>query len=180
MHSVRRITPQQTSVDDLLSCMQDIVGARFHCAICPSVDICSQCEAAGLPGNLTTTEDNGHESSHIMIKIPFPLQQDEVRTASRRAMHLWAGRDAPGIGKAAMMDDDLMGLEKKAMLSDYDGTVLGDKKGRNSMNGSTKGADPCDHHIQCNACGRNIVGIRYQCAGCPALPGSVYSLVSDC
>ena len=159
--------------------MQDIVGARSHCAICPSVDICSQCEAAGLPGNLTTTEDNGHESSHIMIKIPFPLQHDEVRTASRRAMHLWAGRDAPAIGKAAMMNDDLMGLEKKAMLSDYDGTVLGDKKGRNSMNGSTQGAYPFDHRIQCNACGRNIVGVRYQCAGCPALPGNVYSLVRE-
>ena len=159
--------------------MQPIVGARFHCAICSSVDICSQCEAAGLPGNLTTTEDNGHESSHIMIKIPFPLQQHEVRTASRRAMHLWAGRDAQGNGKPAMMNDDLMGLEKNAMLSDYDGTVLGDKKGRNSMNGGSKGADPLDHRIQCNECGKNIVGVRYQCAGCPALPGNVYSLVSD-
>ena len=93
-------------------------------------------------------------------------------------MHLWAGRDASGIGKAAMMNDDLIGLEKKAMLSDYGGTVLGDQKGRHSMNGSTKGAAPLDHRIQCNSCGRNIVGVRYQCAGCPALPGNVYSLVS--
>lgn len=114
-----------------------------------------------------------------MIKIPFPLQHHEVRTASRRAMHLWAGRDAQGNGKPPMMNDDLTGLEKNAMLSDYDGTVLGDKKGRNSMNGSIKGADPLDHRIQCNECGKNIVGVRYQCAGCPALPGNVYSLVSD-
>lgn len=50
------------------SCMRDIVGARFHCAICASVDICSNCEAAGLPGNLDD-DDGGHSSSHIMIKV---------------------------------------------------------------------------------------------------------------
>ena len=49
-------------------CMQDIVGARFHCAICDSVDICSNCEAAGLPGNLES-EDGAHSSSHITIKV---------------------------------------------------------------------------------------------------------------
>lgn len=50
------------------SCLMDIVGARFHCAICESVDICSNCEAAGLPGNLDADE-GGHNSSHIMIKV---------------------------------------------------------------------------------------------------------------
>ena len=50
------------------SCMQEIVGARFHCAICENVDICSNCEAAGLPGNLDSA-DGGHVSSHIMIKV---------------------------------------------------------------------------------------------------------------
>ena len=49
--------------------MQDIVGARYHCAICDSVDICSNCESAGLPGDLDAAE-GGHESSHIMIKVP--------------------------------------------------------------------------------------------------------------
>ena len=29
--------------------MQEIVGARFHCAICENVDICSNCDSAGLP-----------------------------------------------------------------------------------------------------------------------------------
>ena len=51
-----------------LSCMQEIVGARFHCAICENVDICSNCDAAGLPGNLDSA-DGGHISSHIMIKV---------------------------------------------------------------------------------------------------------------
>ena len=49
------------------SCLQDIVGARFHCVVCDSVDICSNCESAGLPGNLDSS-DGGHDSSHIMIK----------------------------------------------------------------------------------------------------------------
>ena len=50
------------------SCLLDIVGARFHCAICDSVDICSHCESAGLPGNLDSS-DGGHNSSHILIKV---------------------------------------------------------------------------------------------------------------
>lgn len=50
--------------------MLDIVGARFHCAICMSVDICSNCEGAGLPGNLDD-DDGGHSSSHIMIKVLY-------------------------------------------------------------------------------------------------------------
>ena len=53
---------------DIYSCMQEIVGARFHCAICENVDICSNCDAAGLPGNLDSA-DGGHISSHIMIKV---------------------------------------------------------------------------------------------------------------
>jgi hypothetical protein len=50
------------------SCLLDIVGARFHCAICDSVDICANCESAGLPGNLDSA-DGGHTSSHILIKV---------------------------------------------------------------------------------------------------------------
>ena len=53
------------------SCMQEIVGARFHCAVCENVDICQNCDAAGLPGNLDSA-DGGHVSSHIMIKVGPP------------------------------------------------------------------------------------------------------------
>lgn len=70
--------------------MQDIVGARFHCAICDAVDICSNCESAGLPGNLHES-DGGHSSSHIMIKVPLhairnygaltPLRRSLIRLA---------------------------------------------------------------------------------------------------
>ena len=56
------------SLSLIYSCLLDIVGARFHCAICDSVDICSHCESAGLPGNLDSS-DGGHNSSHILIKV---------------------------------------------------------------------------------------------------------------
>jgi hypothetical protein len=54
--------------NDPSSCMLDIVGARFHCAICPDIDICSNCESAGVAGTLDSS-DGGHNSSHIMIKV---------------------------------------------------------------------------------------------------------------
>lgn len=62
------LSPQALTVPTGNSCLQDIVGARFHCAQCDDVDICANCESAGLPGNLTSP-DGGHDSSHIMIKV---------------------------------------------------------------------------------------------------------------
>lgn len=50
------------------SCRLDIFGVRFHCAICESVDVCQDCESVGLPGNLKAITDEGHNSSHIMMK----------------------------------------------------------------------------------------------------------------
>lgn len=88
------------------SCLQPIVGARFHCAICESVDICSNCESAGLPGNLNAA-DGGHNSSHIMIKVrrllPFPTLSntdnddlsDPIPARERRAPHSQPARPAP-------------------------------------------------------------------------------------
>ncbi|KAG8775421.1 hypothetical protein FRC12_001500, partial [Ceratobasidium sp. 428] len=49
-------------------CLQTIIGARFHCAVCPSVDICANCESAGL-----APPDGDHDSSHIMIKVSSDL-----------------------------------------------------------------------------------------------------------
>ncbi|KAG6821486.1 hypothetical protein H0H93_010210 [Arthromyces matolae] len=64
-------------------CLQDIVGARFHCAECDFVDICANCESAGLPGNLDSS-DGGHVSSHILIKIPYPLEMTETGSQTHR------------------------------------------------------------------------------------------------
>ena len=69
-------------IDMNCSCLMEIVGARFHCAICASVDICSNCESAGLPGNMTSP-DGGHDSSHIMIKVRFVTITEYILIAYR-------------------------------------------------------------------------------------------------
>lgn len=46
-----------------LSCLQDIVGPRFHCAVCPSWDLCIQCEGLSATGN------GSHTADHIMMKV---------------------------------------------------------------------------------------------------------------
>ncbi|KAF7370358.1 hypothetical protein MSAN_00667200 [Mycena sanguinolenta] len=132
-------------------CMLDIVGARFHCAICDSVDICANCESAGLPGNLDSA-DGGHTSSHILIKIPYPL-------GDRR------GRDAASVGHQMQKPS-----KAGSVISSYARTVIG--------SGPRLPPDE-DHHIFCHGCGNNIVGTRYQCANCPSQPQG-FSLCEKC
>ncbi|KIM32725.1 hypothetical protein M408DRAFT_326470 [Serendipita vermifera MAFF 305830] len=153
-------------------CLMEIVGARFHCAICPSVDICSNCESAGLPGNLTSP-DGGHDSSHIMIKVPFPLSANEIDTASRRALLLWTGRDAPSAqsNQSNLADGSGSG-------SSYAATIVGSSN--NSSDFSRDGSHRMDHGMNCKGCGSNIIGVRYQCAGCPSPDGQGYSLCVNC
>ncbi|EJU03700.1 hypothetical protein DACRYDRAFT_49374 [Dacryopinax primogenitus] len=142
-------------------CLQDIVGARFHCAICSDVDICANCEAAGLPGNLTAP-DGGHDDSHIMIKIPYPLDPTQVEAASRRARNLWSQRDGLAL--------DLAFPRQRANSSSSDSlpTVIGAIR-----------SDEVSQHIICKGCDELIEGVRYQCAHCPSLPES-YNLCSMC
>lgn len=142
------------------SCLQDIIGARFHCAVCPSVDICSNCESAGLPGNLDSSDD-GHNSSHIMIKvcsslifvmrrsdllwqIPHPLPSEELQSASLRAQQLWK-RDTANI-------DEKSGSRRNSLYSSYARTVMGSASTTDtSTNGSLA------HGIRCKRC--NLVSI---------------------
>ncbi|KAF9221473.1 hypothetical protein BS17DRAFT_785470 [Gyrodon lividus] len=147
-------------------CLQDILGACFHCAICDSIDICSNCESAGLPGNLDSS-DGGHISSHIMIKIPYPLESHEVQTASRRAIHLWTGRDAAHVLTASRS-------KPSSVYSSYAQTVVGSR-----MQLIARDDPPEDHRVICNGCNETIFGTRYQCATCPSLP-SAYSLCASC
>lgn len=140
--------------------MQDIVGARFHCAICDTVDICQNCEAAGLPGNLDTSE-GGHNSSHIMIKvcvlsviwfyvdvaqIPFPLPNAELQSASERAKTLWSGRDAA--------TGQIVRSRRNSLLSAYDRTILGvgSRSGPSSADSSAADAGVEDHGTRCDSC----------------------------
>ncbi|KAG9023403.1 hypothetical protein FS837_005832, partial [Tulasnella sp. UAMH 9824] len=150
------------------NCKLDIFGARFHCAVCESVDICQNCESAGLPGNLTTNTEGGHDSSHIMIKIPYPLDSAEVAIASRRARVLWSERDAATIDATTKRITPRS--RSNSVDSSYATTVVA--TGRREPN-------PLDHHVKCNGCNTNIVGPRYQCANCPSYPVS-YNLCAEC
>ncbi|TFK74976.1 hypothetical protein BDN72DRAFT_955324 [Pluteus cervinus] len=135
-------------------CMLPIVGARFHCVVCPSVDICQACESAGMPGNLDSTED-GHKSNHYLLKIPHPVPVSELRTLSQRAyeasLGLFTSREFPSHEVS------------------YARTVVGF---------NMRSSD--DHRVPCNACNKRITGIRYQCASCPSMPGSIYNLCESC
>ncbi|KAF8519029.1 hypothetical protein BU17DRAFT_48255 [Hysterangium stoloniferum] len=143
-------------------CLLDIVGARFHCAVCDSVDICSNCESAGLPGNLTSP-DGGHDSSHIMIKIPFPIKSTEVENVSRHAISLWRGRDGPVLqGRRRSNSQD----------STHARTVIGQRTGTGNPHLRRGSNHSDDHQVRCQACRNNIVGVRFQCASCPSAPAS--------
>ncbi|GJE98059.1 ZZ-type zinc finger-containing protein [Phanerochaete sordida] len=147
-------------------CLMEIVGARFHCAICPSIDICSNCESAGLPGNLDSSDD-GHNSSHIMIKIPYPLPSQELEVASRRAKQLW-GRDA------ATVDEETKRSRRGSLGSGYARTVMAPS----APTADTAG-DGESHGIRCDVCRKMILGTRYQCAMCPSKPQG-YNLCTEC
>ncbi|THH16959.1 hypothetical protein EW146_g3752 [Bondarzewia mesenterica] len=144
-------------------CMQDVVGARFRCIDCTNteVDICSNCEAAGLPGNLDSA-DGGHISSHVMLKvIPMPLNTAEVLSVSRRAHRLRNSRDRVDIpGSIARSSPG-------SVSSSFARTVL------------RENLELEDHLIFCDCCGQSIIGVRYQCASCPSKPAS-YNLCSSC
>ncbi|KAJ4478385.1 hypothetical protein J3R30DRAFT_3733992 [Lentinula aciculospora] len=142
-------------------CCMEIVGARFHCAECDSVDICSNCESAGLPGNIDSSY-GGHVSSHILIKIPFPLPSGKVQSVSRKARNLWT-TDPANINRVEHS-------KAASEISSYARTVIG--------NGDMRTSEE-DHGIQCDACRKPISGVRYQCANCPA-PQSGYNLCSSC
>ncbi|RXW23967.1 hypothetical protein EST38_g1863 [Candolleomyces aberdarensis] len=103
-------------------CLLPIVGAIFHCAICDSIDICSNCEAAGLPGNLESA-DGGHNSTHILIKIPYVLERSELQTASRAAMDLWRGRDSAVAISASKVASQANAAYAQTVLITFDYTL---------------------------------------------------------
>ncbi|KAH8114137.1 hypothetical protein DFH11DRAFT_1743755 [Phellopilus nigrolimitatus] len=150
----------------------DIVCARFHCAICESVDICSNCEAAGLPGNLDA-DDGGHNTSHIMIKIPIPLNSSKVQTASRRAQQLWTDRDSLYVQRTPNRRVCADSLREADAV-----TIIG--------SGSKHACSGCcdrkalDLRIACKGCNQSNVGVRFQCATCPATKTQSYSLCANC
>ncbi|KAJ3872631.1 hypothetical protein F5051DRAFT_421058 [Lentinula edodes] len=141
---------------ECVNCRLEIVGARFHCVECASVDICSNCDSNGLPGNIDSA-DGGHHSSHLLIKITIPLSNSGVQSVSRKARNLWTKNPA-NVNRVEQATSE---------ISSYARTVIG------------MGNKPESHDIPCDACQKPIIGVRYQCANCPA-PQSGYNLCSSC
>ncbi|KAI0056053.1 hypothetical protein BV25DRAFT_1894599 [Artomyces pyxidatus] len=142
-------------------CGQDIVGARFRCVDCTSidVDICSNCDSAGLPGNLDSS-DGGHNFSHMMLKIPLPLNMHQVQSVSQRAWGLRKGSDQTSRSATRSSPSSVSSGIARTVLQDA-------------------GNDGFSHLMFCNSCGKDIVGDRYQCLSCPS-KSARYNLCTDC
>ncbi|GHJ88425.1 hypothetical protein NliqN6_4827 [Naganishia liquefaciens] len=145
------------------NCMQDIVGPRFHCAVCPNWDVCAQCE----PVTSAQTGTGSHTSEHIMMKIPLPLATSEVRQVSRRAREQWAQRDSTVVRAASSIMDENLQVRPSSPTNE---TVYG---------GFSEGRHPLAHGSLCGSCRSPIVGKRYQCANCPSEPDP-FNLCSSC
>ncbi|KAL1941300.1 hypothetical protein VTO73DRAFT_7512 [Trametes versicolor] len=168
-HAISLEEPSLTHVGvHCAHCMQEIVGARFHCAQCENIDICQNCDAAGLPGNLDSP-DGGHISSHIMIKIPHPIPTADLQSTSQIAIKLWMGRDAAHVQAASPNGH----ARRNSLGSAYSHTVLGSGA---RVDATTVAAE---HGIACDGCAQPIVGVRYQCANCSSYPKSI-SLCERC
>lgn len=105
-------------------------------------------------------------------QIPIPLNSTKVQTASRRALQLWTGRDAPNVQRPVNGR-----ARANSSLSVDAVTVLGSGTNHSQRTLSTSEQDSRDHHVFCKGCNQNIVGVRYQCAMCPSMPAHEYSLV---
>ncbi|KAH9056727.1 hypothetical protein EDB87DRAFT_1635118 [Lactarius vividus] len=144
------------------NCEQDIVGPRFHCVECKKdVNICSDCNIAGLPGS-PDASNGEHSSSHIMMKYPTPLNEtQDVSQLTHGRHHSQDGANlcsAPGIVTLMSVNTILYG----------------------NGGGTDKVEDYIHIHPQgCNSCEKPIIGVRYQCLSCPSKPSS-FNLCSDC
>ncbi|WWC91357.1 uncharacterized protein L201_006300 [Kwoniella dendrophila CBS 6074] len=162
------------------NCLQDIVGPRFHCAVC-AVDLCIQCEAVVMEVNGTS-----HTADHIMMKIPVPISSHEVDAVSRRARDRWFQQDrtvTASISSPFVGD----GETSSRSSSPTNDTVYAPTTSRHRdvaapppqqiINVTSR--DALDHNLKCGNCTEWIMGRRFQCANCPSDPEG-YNLCSIC
>lgn len=96
-----------------------------------------------------------------------------MEAASRKALSLWTGRDAPNLQSTANNPSE--GTKRSnSSGSNYAATVIGP-----GNEAAMDGTHRMDHGMNCNGCGNRIIGVRYQCAGCPSPDGEGYSLVGN-
>ncbi len=171
------------------NCLQDIVGSRFHCAVCPSWDLCQDCE--GVTSHVSGT--GSHTADHIMMKIPLPLPSSEIEQVSRQARERWAQQDSsvvaaageilgsPSGRGAGAFSMERPGQERMRSASPTNETVYAGSAPRRTSARQAGGfvRDSLDHEVQCNGCQEWIMGKRYQCANCPSEPVP-FNLVSYC
>ncbi|OBZ73842.1 ZZ-type zinc finger-containing protein P35G2.11c [Grifola frondosa] len=157
-------------------CLQAIVGARFHCVICDSVDICHNCDSAGLPGNFDVS-DGGHTSSHVMIKIPYPMSSTELQVITQKAKTRWSASDSENVQRMSLRS------RRNSLVSSYSQsqTILGSgsRGPASTVDSVTVLDDSSAHGMRCDGCAQPIIGERYQCANCPSAP-KAFSLCSRC
>ncbi|PFH51867.1 hypothetical protein AMATHDRAFT_84931 [Amanita thiersii Skay4041] len=161
---------------ECVHCFREIVGARYHCPYC-DIDICQNCESAGLPGNL-----NGHDTTHIMLKIPYNLDARKVileiqtpswTNPSYKVKHL------SGLARSLEPAADSMTIR-------HTNTSLLALSAASPDSVATGGglSHPLDHSAEyhqtfCSHCRQLIVSVWYQCANCPSLPAS-FNLCQNC
>ncbi|OCF31344.1 hypothetical protein I317_01200 [Kwoniella heveanensis CBS 569] len=162
------------------NCLQDIVGPRFHCAVCPSWELCIQCEGIAVSGS----DGSGHAADHIMMKIPVPLPNHEVEAVSRRARDRWFHQDRTVATAASFGQVN----DETRSSSPTNDTVYAPTISRvrgpsplpppsQVINIPTR--DSLDHGVRCGNCNEWIMGKRYQCANCPSLP-QAFNLCTIC
>ncbi|BEJ13657.1 hypothetical protein CspHIS471_0308310 [Cutaneotrichosporon sp. HIS471] len=167
------------------NCLQDIVGPRFHCAVCPSWDLCIQCEGVGATG------DGSHTPDHIMMKIPVPLASSEVEVVSRRARDRWFQQDSSTVAATPSSRSSSPTIEVETVYAPaFRTSVRGPSPAsgppRTNQGRTTPRAAPVvgigdglDHNARCANCNEWIMGRRFQCANCPSDP-IPYNLCSIC
>ncbi|KAK4688499.1 hypothetical protein P7C73_g1605, partial [Tremellales sp. Uapishka_1] len=146
------------------NCLQDIVGPRFHCAVCPSWDLCIQCEgvASSVNGN--------HTADHIMMKIPLPLESAEVELVSRRARDRWFQQDLNTVAAARPQSGGSSRSSSPTNETIYAGGQSQAPSNQNTSVVSLPIRDALDHGVRCRNCNEWIMGRRFQCANCPSDP----------
>ncbi|WVQ81455.1 hypothetical protein IAT38_003579 [Cryptococcus sp. DSM 104549] len=170
------------------NCLQDIIGPRFHCAVCPSWDLCIQCEGIHMAGG----DGSGHLADHIMMKIPVPLPSQEVEAVSRRARDRWflqdrtvaaAGTHPDGRSASSRSSHSRSSSPSGDADTVYAPTTTARAREPSPLppsqiiNVTTR--DALDHGVRCGSCNEWIMGRRYQCANCPSDPVG-YNLCSIC
>ncbi|ORY29144.1 hypothetical protein BCR39DRAFT_532845 [Naematelia encephala] len=151
------------------NCLQDIVGPRFHCAVCPSWDLCIQCEGVGGAG------DGTHAPDHIMMKIPLPLANAEVEAVSRRARDRWYRQDSAAVSTTPAASTRSSSPTNETVYA----PGAPHTNTRSSRVISEAPRDALDHGCRCANCNEWIMGRRYQCANCPSEP-IAFNLCSIC